>query len=177
MTSIIETNQAVSKASDHLVSVMAFYALEAQLLDDRRFEEWVDLLSEDIQYQVPVRTITKDGANEYDSGALRINDNIAHIRARIKRLQTGWAWAEEPPSRVVRCVGSIAVETTSESDVLAARCAVILHRHRGQVEAPDVIAYRRLDELNIVGDSYILSKRVIHMSENVLLSPNISVFL
>lgn len=168
---------APTRAIDHLLPVMAFYGREAQLLDERRFDEWLKFLSPEIIYQVPVRSVTKDGLGEYDSGGLRINDRLAHIEARIKRLTTGWAWAEEPPSRVVRCVGSITVEATDEDGVLAAQSAVILHRHRAQAEAPDVMAYRRIDELVVRGESIMIRKRLIHMSENVLLSPNISIFL
>lgn len=168
---------AISAATEHLLPVMSFYAREAELLDGSRFDEWLELLSEDIQYQVPVRAVTKDGEGEYDTGGLRINDTLAHIRARIKRLRTGWAWAEEPPSRVVRCVGSVGVETTERDDLLKSMSAVILHRHRAQGVEPDVMAYRRVDYLRIFDGRYLLNKRTIYMSEDVLLSPNVSIFL
>lgn len=177
MTDIVQQQSGIASGLEYVGLVTAFYGLEAQLLDDRRFDEWLELLSEDMTYQVPVRVVTKDGTGEYDTGGMRIDDSLVHIQARIKRMRTGWAWAEEPPSRVVRCVGSIMVEQTEKRDRLVARSAVVLHRNRAQNEAPDVIAYRRIDELVLDGDRILLAKRVIHMSGNVLMSPNISIFL
>lgn len=177
MTSSLRKQSGFNDGIEYLAEVTAFYGLEAQLLDDRLFDDWLELLSKDISYQIPVRVVTKNGDEEYESGGLRVNDTFAHIEGRVKRLRTGWAWAEEPPSRVVRCVGSVLVGTTDKTDRLVSRSAVVLHRHRARHEVPDVMAYRRIDELVLDGGGILLSKRVIHMSETTLMSPNISIFL
>jgi 3-phenylpropionate/cinnamic acid dioxygenase small subunit len=147
------------------------------LLDENRFDEWVALLSKDVAYHVPVRTVTKDGEGEYDTGAFRVSDNLAVIEARIRRLRTGCAWAEEPRSRVVRCVGSVTVDEVRPDGHLVSKSAVILHRQRAQNEAPDLMAYRRVDELALEGDSFRICKRLILMTDNVLRAPNLSIFL
>jgi N,N-dimethyl phenylurea N-demethylase beta subunit len=165
------------QASAYLIPAIAFYGHEAMLLDEKRFDEWTALLSPDIRYQVPVRVVTKDGEGEYDTGALRIDDTFAVIEARIKRLRTEWAWAEEPPSRVVRCVGSVTMDGFAEDGAVVAKCAVILHRQRAQNEVTDVIAYRRRDELLPDGDGFLIRKRRILMIDNVLRAPNLSIFL
>lgn len=177
MNTLVDCGKIFAKQSEYLAPVTAFYGYEAMLLDENRFNEWLELLAEDIVYQIPVRTVTKDGAGEYDSGALRVNDDLIVIQTRVKRLRTGWGWAEEPPSRVVRCVGSVMVEEMEEGGKLRAKSAVLLHRQRGQNEAPDVIAYRRVDELIAEGGNILIRRRTIFMMDNVLRAPNISIFM
>jgi 3-phenylpropionate/cinnamic acid dioxygenase small subunit len=177
MSAAALTETSLRTPADYLLPVINFYGHEAMLLDGHRFDEWLALLTEDVVYQVPVRIVSKDGVGEYATGALRINDRLAHVEARIKRLSTGWAFAEEPPSRVVRCVGSVTVPEVKTDGRVVARCAVILHRQRAQNETPDVLSYRREDELVAQGGRLLLSKRVILMADNVLRSPNISIFL
>ena len=52
-----------------ILDIVNFYGNEAMLLDEMRFEEWFRLLSEDILYEMPVRTVLKDVADEFDTGA------------------------------------------------------------------------------------------------------------
>ena len=87
-----------------------FLAREAKLLDERRFDEWFALLDEDIVYHVPIREAKLAYNDEHASGGYRIRDNKALIGIRIERLKTGYAWAETPPSRTTRVVGSVLAE-------------------------------------------------------------------
>jgi 3-phenylpropionate/cinnamic acid dioxygenase small subunit len=38
-----------------------FLYMEAELLDERRFSEWIDLIAEDIHYHMPIRRNVKFG--------------------------------------------------------------------------------------------------------------------
>ena len=160
-----------------ILDIVNFYGNEAMLLDEMRFEEWFRLLSEDILYEMPVRTVLKDVADEFDTGAYRFRDRLPHIRMRIDRLGTGHAWAEEPPSRVVRSVGSIFASGVSQSGRMLVKSAVVLCRHRGQNRDADILAYRRCDELVQVGDELRLAYRRILMPDNVLNMAGITIFL
>jgi 3-phenylpropionate/cinnamic acid dioxygenase small subunit len=44
-----------------------FLYTEAELLDERRFEEWLDLLGEDVRYWMPMRRNVKFGEQARDS--------------------------------------------------------------------------------------------------------------
>ena len=44
--------------------IEGFLYKEAELLDERRFEEWLDLLTEDIRYWMPMRRNVKFGESE-----------------------------------------------------------------------------------------------------------------
>src|SRR5262249_18780187 len=82
-----------------------FVYREAEILDERRYEEWLDLFTEDARYWMPMRRnappdapereFTREGAevNWFDDG----KDTLAR---RVAQIRTGVHWAEEPPSRI-----------------------------------------------------------------------------
>jgi 3-phenylpropionate/cinnamic acid dioxygenase small subunit len=166
-----------TQAYEQLPKVTGFYGYEALLLDERRFEEWFALLTEDVVYEMPVRSVLQGGQGEFETGAYRIGDRLPHIRTRIDRLATGHAWAEEPPSRVVRCVGSIALAGVSDRGGLLVDSAVVLYRQRGQNSAADVMAYRRSDELLLQENEFRIARRRIVAPDSVLKLAGITVFL
>lgn len=153
-----------------------FLAREAKLLDERRFDEWFALIDDDIIYHVPIREARLDYAEEHPEGAYRVRDNKALIETRIKRLNSGHAWAETPPSRTLRVVGSLIVEILAD-DRLAVESAMILYRQRGHDQLGDVIPVRRHDELRLTLDGPRLLKRTALITEVVLSTPNLGVFL
>ncbi|MCQ4241774.1 aromatic-ring-hydroxylating dioxygenase subunit beta [Stutzerimonas stutzeri] len=154
-----------------------FLAREALLLDERRFRDWFATLDKQIQYEVPVRIAMRDYADEFPEGAYRINDAWAHIENRILRLESDHAWAEIPPSRTLRVVGSILVEATERPDVIEVISAMILYRQRGSDDLGDVIPVRRHDLLKITDGGVKLLKRRALITETVLHTPNLGVFL
>ena len=98
-------------------SVRDFLALEARLLDTRRFDEWNALFTEDGMYWVPLAEDQPDPINQlslvYEDAMLR--------EVRIRRLAHKRAWSQQPRSRTAHVVGSIVIE---ESDPAAGRVVV-----------------------------------------------------
>src|SRR5690606_7592247 len=83
---------------------------EAAALDERRFDDWVALLTEDLIYTAPIR-LTRSGPNK-DRDVMRtmmhFDENYQSILMRTGRL-TKSAWAEDPPSRTRRFVTNVRV--------------------------------------------------------------------
>lgn len=83
-----------------------FLYLEARLLDQRRFEEWDNLYTEDGEYWVPLRPEQTDPLAQvsifYDDAELR--------RDRIRRLRHPEIHIQTPPSRTVRSVSNVRYE-------------------------------------------------------------------
>src|SRR3981189_2578467 len=95
--------------------VEQFLYREARLLDERRFHEWLQLFTDDVHYWMAGRrnrypksskaiaTLDLDRVIEEDwveDGELAILDeNKQTLSARVARLDTGMAWAEDPPPR------------------------------------------------------------------------------
>lgn len=158
-------------------TVNNFLAQEALLLDERRFDEWFALLDDDITYEVPLRISSQNYQDEFPGAAYRILDKKAHIKVRIDRMASGQAWAEVPPSRTLRVIGSVMIEATEQADIVNVHSAIIMYRQRGHEEQGDIIPYRRLDTLKITEQGARLLKRKAILTEAVLRTPNLGVFL
>jgi hypothetical protein len=104
-----------------------FYYAEAALLDERRFEEWLNLFTPDTNYWMPIRrtVMADDLDNEFTKpGAMGLfDDDKAMLENRVKKLATGFSWSEDPPSRTrhhitnVRVIESNGDEITVESRI------------------------------------------------------------
>lgn len=74
-------------------------------------------------------------------------------------------------------MGSVIVERTGESDVLSVESAMIVSRQRGHDASADVIPVRRHDLLRLTDDGPRLLKRTALLTEVVLTTPNLGIFL
>lgn len=158
--------------------VMTFYIDEAWLLDERRFEEWLDLLTEDLFYFMPRRknVTRRDLARELtspDDMALYKEDKEG-MRIRVARLATGMAWSEDPPSRTRHIVGNLTVEQLDGGEVKA-RSAFLAFKSHLETDQDLYSGYRE-DVLRRVGGQWKVARRTIVLDANVLMSKNLSVF-
>jgi len=173
-----QTTASTVSLRDLWHELMQFYINEAWLLDDRRFNEWLDLFTDDLFYFMPRRLNVqrKDLALELSQvGDLAIfEDDKTFLTMRVERLDTGMAWAEDPPSRTRHLVGNLVVEPISESEVKA-KTAFILYRSQHETEQ-DIFAGSRDDELRKVDGQWKVAKRVIVLDANVILAKSLSVF-
>jgi 3-phenylpropionate/cinnamic acid dioxygenase small subunit len=158
--------------------LMQFYIHEAWLLDDRKFHDWLELFTDDVFYFMPRRRNVhrKDLAQELtEVGDLAIfEDDKTYLRMRVERLQTGMAWAEDPPSRTRHLVGNLVVEPLPNGEVQA-KTAFILYRSHHETEE-NIFAGRREDVLRQVAGQWKIARRVIVLDANVILAKNLSVF-
>ena len=101
-----------------------FLYWEACLLDEARFHEWLDLFTEDARYWMPVRqTIQGRPEGNYGEGQFAVNyfnEDLAQLAARVKRLDTGLAHAETPPSRTRRLITNVRVHVDASDGITPA---------------------------------------------------------
>ncbi|MEX2598968.1 MAG: 3-phenylpropionate/cinnamic acid dioxygenase subunit beta, partial [Dehalococcoidia bacterium] len=91
-----------------------FLLNEAALLDERRFSEWADLLADDIHYHMPIRRNVKFGHQDRentdaDSEISWMDEGKRILEGRVRQLNTGVHWPEEPFSRVRHIITNIRV--------------------------------------------------------------------
>jgi 3-phenylpropionate/cinnamic acid dioxygenase small subunit len=177
---------------DIIHEVEQFLYREARLLDERRFHEWLELLTDDIRYWMPVRTTRypegsraiaildrhRYGATELaKEGELAILDETKQsLGMRIARLDTGMAWAEDPPSRTRHFIANVEVEAGETDSEFKVHANFIVYRNRGETEQ-DFFVGRREDVLRNVDGAWKIARRKIILDQNVLLAKNISIFL
>ena len=85
-----------------LESGRGFLNLEARLLDQGRFEEWLGLFAEECLFWVP----GSPGGDPKREVAVTFDDR-RQLEGRIYRLRTGYAWSQVPPSRTSRIVSNV----------------------------------------------------------------------
>jgi benzoate/toluate 1,2-dioxygenase beta subunit len=85
---------------------------EARLLDERRFEEWLDLFAVGGIYWLPIR----EGASPNAATSL-IYDEAVRRKERVYRLMQTPAQAQTPPSRTRHCITNVQVEDGPADDV------------------------------------------------------------
>jgi benzoate/toluate 1,2-dioxygenase beta subunit len=84
----------------------AFLVKEAQLLDERRFREWMGLFTEDGVYWVPS---APDQKSPLEQASLFYDDREL-MRTRIDRLEHPLIHVQTPPSRTVHLVTNVTVD-------------------------------------------------------------------
>ena len=151
---------------------------EAAALDERRFDDWATMLTEDLVYQAPIR-ITRTGPNK-DRDVMRtmfhFDDDYNSIQMRLGRLQKS-AWAEDPPSRCRRFVTNVRIgecETAGEYEVVS---YIYLERSRGDNPDNESLTAERRDIWREVEGAYKLASREIIVDQSVLGMSNLAVFI
>lgn len=166
--------------------VEQFYYREAELLDDGRYTDWLELLAGDLDYWMPTRTnrlrrqqalsIAKRGeAAFYD-------ESKESLAWRIRRFDSGMAWAEDPPSRTRHLVTNVVARHLDPDEHegftphdLVVRSAFLVYRNRLEREE-NVFAGGRTDVLRRSPDGLLVARRTILLDQNILQSKNISTF-
>jgi len=174
-----------------LREVEQFLYREARLLDSRQFRDWLELFTDDVRYWMTNRT------NRYPkhSKAISILDPVRYVEddigaddelaildedketltARVDRLDTGMAWAEDPPSRTRHMIANIEVEPGESAEELRVYSNFIVYRSRAASEE-DFYVGGREDVLRRVGGALKIARRRLVLDQNVLSAKNVSIF-
>jgi 3-phenylpropionate/cinnamic acid dioxygenase small subunit len=161
-----------------------FLYREADLLDERRYEEWLDLFTDDVRYWMPMRRnvprdepereFTREGTdvNWFDEG----KDTLTR---RVQQILTGVHWAEEPPSRICHMVSNVEILTMSPIGPTPIEVVVksrfLVYRNRVETET-DLLVGKREDVLRRVDGHWRVARRKIVLDQSVLLAKNLTFF-
>ena len=97
-------------------AVVEFLYREARLADEARYAEWLALWTDDGVYWVPATT---DPDADPDKHLSHIYDNRGRLETRIKLLQTGHRYSQEPASLMRRLVSNIEVRAAADGELVA----------------------------------------------------------
>ena len=116
---------AIAVDSSLRSAVEDFLYFEALLLDERRFDQWLELFTSDCLYWVP--------ANDFGDGLGAVShayDDRDTMIERCERLQHPRTYSQDPPSRTTRAISNVIV--TPGPDHLSVSSVVVLHECRKQ---------------------------------------------
>lgn len=158
-----------------------FLVDEAYLLDAQHYEAWLDTLTDDVRYAMPVRVTTARGADfDTSPGMHHFDEDKYSLSQRVARMGTEHVWAEDPPSRLRHFITNV---RTFEGDSIAGvahlvvESAELLFRSRGDVNESALLSCGREDLLRWCDDRWKLARRTIIADESVLRMQNLAVFL
>jgi biphenyl 2,3-dioxygenase beta subunit len=186
------SNRRIALKHELIREVEQFLYREARLLDDARFQEWLDLLTDDIRYWMPVmgrryrslsKGITPLAANQGEEeqefaseGELAILDETKEtLCKRVARLETGMAWAEDPPSSTCHIISNVGVAESGCGSEVIVHSNFILYRTRGEMEQ-DFYVGSRQDVLRSIAGDWRIAYRKIILPQHVLAAKNASNF-
>lgn len=158
-----------------------FLYLEAELLDDRKLRDWLDLLTDDIRYWMPIRHNPLDRPDDVSDELARpgegfyFDDDKTSLRIRVERVYTKNAWAEMPPSRTRHLISNVRIKKDDGSEI-EVHSNFLVYRTRMETDQ-DIFVGTRQDKLRRVSGEFKIARRTIILDQAVLSAKNISIFL
>lgn len=156
---------------------------EAELLDEGRYREWLDLLDDEVLYRVPVRQTrerpVEGGISGVAEGMYHLDEDRTSLEMRVARLETGFAWAEDPPSRLRHFVTNVRIsQVVSNEHGLEVRVRSNLLLFRSRWDRPDytLLSAERRDVWRKREKGWRLAERIVILDSTTLPTHNLSFF-
>ena len=161
-----------------------FYYYEADLLDERHYEQWLDTFSADAIYWMPMRKNVpwedRDRDITSEDDIAWVYDDKEILTKRVKQLLTGIHWAEEPLSRVSHLITNVHLAeqrfSLNEGEQMLIKSRFFVYRNRLETET-DVLVGRREDFLRRENGNLRVCRRKIIIEQSTFLAKNLTVFL
>jgi 3-phenylpropionate/cinnamic acid dioxygenase small subunit len=156
-----------------------FLYREVDLLDERRYDEWLALFTDDARYWMPMRRNVPhdEREREFTRAGLDVNwfdEGKDTLTRRVRQIQTGIHWAEEPPSRICHMISNVQIVAATPSEVTV-KCRFLIYRNRVETET-DFLVGKREDQLRRVDGGWKIAHRKIVLDQSVLLAKNLTFF-
>ena len=162
-----------------------FLLMEADLLDDRRFEQWLNLLTDDIRYWVPIQRNVKFG--DWEKELTRCGRDINWfdegkdtLTLRVEQLMSGKHWSEEPISRTSHILTNIriikATPSVQKPIEVTVKSRFLIYRNK-LVDQSDIFVGKREDFLRAIDGCWKISSRKAILDQSVLLAPTMPTFI
>jgi len=167
------------------LAIEDFYSREAELVDTRRYDEWLSLFADDLVYRMPlVRNLQAPAiASEYLTGALDVSwfdEGKGTLATRVAQIKTGVHWAEEPLSRITRLITNVriinALPSYADAQDVEASSKFLINRNR-TTEIDEVLIGRRVDRLRRVEGDWRIFLRTVFINQTVLRANSLSFFV
>jgi 3-phenylpropionate/cinnamic acid dioxygenase small subunit len=179
--------------SELIIQVNQFYFREARLLDERCYQQWLMLLSDQIEYTVPARHVPQLDNSKRDSEAFlnreqEFNNHLQpqgmepslrdekylHLMIRVMRSLKMTAWTENPPARTRRLVSNIEIVEEKENALVVYNNTLLYysrHEHNNHL-----YSYQRRDVLEKQPDDFRLLKREVLLDCTVIPAASAGLF-
>jgi len=158
--------------------ITQFYYQEAYYLDHREYDKWLEMLSDDIEYSMPLRvTVDNKMGTNIDDDMTYLSDNKADLKMKVERLFTKSAWVDNPATRQRHYITNVMIEAGSKPDEYKVRSSFLYRRSRSSDPETEEIFGEREDTIQKIDGEWKLISRTIYPDQTVLTASNLSMFL
>ncbi|MGE0684264.1 MAG: aromatic-ring-hydroxylating dioxygenase subunit beta [Candidatus Binatia bacterium] len=152
-------------------AVEAFLYKEARLADEARYAEWEALWTDDALYWVPATTDPNVDPSKQIS---HIYDNRNRIATRIKLLQSGHRYSQEPASSMRRLISNLEIEKTDNGEFIVGANFLLVELSIQAKHETHLWAGRMIHRLRWVNDELKMSQKKIVLINAAEPLPNLS---
>jgi 3-phenylpropionate/cinnamic acid dioxygenase small subunit len=145
---------------------------EAALLDEHRFDDWLALFTDDVEYLVPLREHVQGEVDP--AGHPVIKDDKMMLELRAKKHQSGMSHVEIPRSMTAHLVTNILIEEGRAPDECEVSSAFLVRQAR-KIRDEAWWVGRRRDRLRRVDGTWRIARREV-LLDATLLPRGISIF-
>jgi 3-phenylpropionate/cinnamic acid dioxygenase small subunit len=134
---------------------------EAELLDEGRLDDWLGLIADTVRYWVPVRMDQMRGTEDFSRPGLmaHLDEDKQGLTYRVRRIQSGATFTDEPPPRVRHFVSNVRAACISSELVQVASNFMVYRNHRGVSQ--ETIVGTRKDKWRRAADTWKLEERLV----------------
>jgi 3-phenylpropionate/cinnamic acid dioxygenase small subunit len=160
--------------------ILDFLIDEAALLDDDRHLEWLECLTDDIAYKMPVRkTVYRRDGNGFDERNVHWDDDRFSLGLRVRRsVDVEAAYDRDPAPRIRRMVTNLVVHETDTPGEYAATTYLLVLRNRFDAPTYDMVTAKREDLIRRDDDGTCkLARRLVLLDQTALGAVFINVFM
>jgi p-cumate 2,3-dioxygenase beta subunit len=150
-----------------------FLFAEADLLDQWRLPEWLNLFTDDAKYEVPCTDLPANASP--DTNLFYIADDRFRLGERVKRLMKRTAHAEFPHSKTSRMVGNVQIRARDDNEMEVSSVFQTLRTKDGTTDLYFGTSNYRLTSTD--DGLHIRHKRCLLGSENLRPNGRISIVL
>jgi 3-phenylpropionate/cinnamic acid dioxygenase small subunit len=145
--------------------LMDFLFEESAALDERRYSDWLAVLTEDFVYEVPVPLSREDPSlPQHASGLYLAHESKSFLAMRFGRVDSDYAWAERPAAFVRHFVSNLRVLDTVDPDLGPWTVATNVLVMRARLPEPPVLSSAGRRDVIVASDEGLrLAHRTVYL--------------
>lgn len=155
---------------DSYYRAVQFLNKEAELINDNKWEEWLnEMVAEDIDYTIPVRTTREfgDDVDEFSERSYHMLEDYDTLEDRVERFGMEHAWSHNPRVRRRHIVSNVRIVEESDS-YIDIKSNFIIYRNQGEPSTDTLLSGEREDKLIKDQEELKLAKRVVRLDQTDL---------
>jgi 3-phenylpropionate/cinnamic acid dioxygenase small subunit len=170
-TEVATKGRRVRATEEAFLLIQEFLTDEADLLDHDQHLEWVEMLTDDIQYRMPIRETRYrfDGNGFIENGDTYFNDNRSTLGLKARHnVEFKYAYERDPAPRVRRLVTNLRVHEGDNPDEYIVKSYILMTKNRFDKPTYDILTAERVDIIRQMPDGMKLARRDIFVDMEVL---------